>query len=124
MSNGTNWFELSRSPADLVAIFESNLNYGSSTSSSTPVSQNATKIARGNTISVSGGSHVVITNLPFASASSYSMVATSEVSFGVPPDSTDQNAGNLVAVRNSGSQATVYNTDDQTHVFQWIAIGT
>lgn len=109
---------------NLTATVAGIKDYATSASSSTARAQALLLIAYGNSISVSGGSSAAVTNLSFTSATSYTVIVSAISSFGTPPSSTDQNAGNLVAVMNSGSQFTIYNTDDQTKTVNWLAIGT
>lgn len=110
-------------PSATTALISSILDYGSSASASTARLLTALKIAFGFGISVSGGNSAAITNLAFTSSSSYTVIVSAKSSFGTPPAATDQNAGNLVAVMDSGSQFTIYNTDDQTKTVNWFAIG-
>ena len=106
-----------------VNILASILDYGTSASASTARQATALKIAYGSSISVGGGSSAAITNLAFNSSTSYTVIVSAISSFGTPPAGTDQNAGNLVAVMDSGSQFTIYNTDDQTKTVNWFALG-
>lgn len=98
-------------------------DYGTSTSASTARQATSIKVAFGNAVSVAGAGSQAITNLPFTSASSYTVIVSAKSSFGTPPAGTDQNAGNLVANMDSGAQFTIYNTDDQTKTVNWVAIG-
>lgn len=85
-------------------------NYGSSASSSTPVTQGL-KIAFGS-ISVGATSDQNITNLSFTSSSSYSVVACSVA--------TNAAVSTIIV---SGSQCTLHNNDGSTRVINWMAIG-
>lgn len=98
-------------------------DYGTSASSSTARQATTLKIAYGHDISVAGGSSSALSNLPFTSSSSYTIVCSANSSFGTPPAGTDQNTGNIVCAPSSGTAATIYNTDDQTKTVAWFAIG-
>lgn len=107
-------------------INDSNLNvisdirdFGTSSSSFTAKSMGSFKIAYGY-ISVGASSTSSITNLPFSSSSSYSVIITQ----------TNQSAGGNVGENprtliNSGSSFTVYNDySGRTLNYNWLAIGT
>jgi len=72
------------------------------------------KIAYG-TLTVSGTS-AALTNLPFSSASSYSITGT----FGTANTPTEA----VTIVPSSGSAATVYSSDNLSQAIRWFAIGT
>ena len=99
------------------------LDYGTSASSSTSRQGTALKVAFGHDISVAGGGSTALSNLPFTSSSSYTIICSANSSFGTPPAGTDQSAGNIVCTPGSGSAATIYNTDDQTKTVAWFAVG-
>ncbi len=102
-------------------------DYGTSSSASTARQGTALKVAYGNGLSVTGGSHATITNLPFTNSTSYSIQVTAEALTGgnaCPPDSADNSNGNVVAVKDSGAQVTIYAAGNaHTWAVQWIAIG-
>lgn len=98
-------------------------DYGTSASASTARQATAIKVAYGHDISVSGGGSTALSNLPFTSSSSYTIICSANTSFGTPPANTDASAGNIVCATSSGSAATIYNTDDQTKTVAWMAIG-
>lgn len=98
-------------------------DYGTSSSTATARQATALKVAFGSAISVGAGSSTAVTNLPFTSSTSYTVIVSAKSSFGTPPAGTDQNSGNLVANMDSGAQFTIYNTDDQTKTVNWWAVG-
>lgn len=100
---------------NLGVALASILDYGTSASSSTSIAQTALRICWG-TLSVNGNSNASLSNLPFASSSSYIVVGT----FGTATDAIES----VVITRSSGSAATVYNNDNLNQTVMWIAIGT
>jgi hypothetical protein len=97
------------------SLFSSILNYGTSGTTGSEVSQSSLKLAKG-TRSVSGNSSATVTNLPFTSAASFVVVG----SF-----CSNQSATEAVEiVKNSGSQITIYSKDNLAQTVGWIAIGT
>lgn len=90
-------------------------DYGSSASSSTTRASSAIKIAFGSA-SLSSGS-LTISNLSFASSSSYTVI----VSLGTSPSTQSQG---ITVERNSGSGFTVTDSQGTNKVVQWMAIGT
>lgn len=133
--DGASWVRLAKSSTSgnvlqtgttpsWVNTLSSVSDYGTSSSSSTARQGTALKVAFGHDVSVSGGGSTGLSNLPFTSSSSYTIICSANSSFGTPPAGTDQNAGNIVCATSSGSAATIYNTDDQTKTVAWFAIGT
>lgn len=94
-------------------------DYGTSQSVSTTKQGIAMKIAYGGSVSVSAGSSTSITNLPFASSSSYKCTVSENESA-----TTDEARGSLGFTYASGSAAAMYNTDNSTRVGAWICVGT
>lgn len=96
--------------------FASILDYGTSASSSTSKAQSALRVAYG-TISVGSQTTQAITNLPFTGASSYSVLVTTE-------NFNQQGIFTAFAVKNSGSQFTIYSNDNHTGNINWLCMGT
>lgn len=123
LSAGTSGQVLTTQGASANPIWANSLssvsNYGTSTSSSTPVQGTALKIAYGTGVSVSAGSSTSITNLPFSSSSSYSCTVSENDSA-----TTDEARGSLGFTYASGSSAAMYNTDNTTRTGAWICVGT
>lgn len=94
------------------------LDYGTSQSASTARAQSILRVAYGTVSSVTGGSTVSLSNLPFTSSSSYTIQVTETGGSG-----TDENRGTIGATPTSGSAATIYNTDNANHACAWFAIG-
>ena len=90
-------------------------DYDTSGTTGTAKTQNALEIVYG-TRSIGGSSSATITNLPFASATSYVVVLGQSFT----PASADETS----YVRNSGSQITIYNASGGAKNIGWIAIGT
>lgn len=90
-------------------------DYGTSGTTATDKDQSALIVCMG-IRTVSGGSSATVTNLPFTSNSSF-YVSTS---FGTANTPTEA----IVVIRNSGSQITIYNSDNLEQAIHWIAIGT
>lgn len=102
-------------PLGYATLFATLLDYGSSASASTNRTVSNLLIAFGS-VSISGNSTQAITNLPFAGASSYTVV----VSY---VDRTDASTQNTFANRNSGSQFTIYHNESSAKLVSWIAFG-
>lgn len=99
-----------------AATISSITDYGTSGSTGTSKLQNFIIIAYG-TLAVNGSSSATVTNLTFSSAATYTFIVTS--------DSDPQNGYfTPFAVRNSGSQVTVYANDSHNINVSWFAIGT
>jgi hypothetical protein len=101
--------------ATLLATLVGIEDYGTSASSSTTKNLGDLKIAFGTVTVASGGTGQAVTNLDFASDSSYVVVGIQDVSGG--------SAATANAVRNSGSQFTMYHTGAGSRDIMWIAIG-
>jgi hypothetical protein len=93
------------------------LNYGTSQSSSTAVSQTSLLVAYGSTGGIGAGGSLAISNLPFTSSSSYVVLLTQS-------NNQNGNGGGTIAVISSGSAFTIFNEINQTVTFNWMAIGT
>ncbi len=91
------------------------LDYGTSGTAGTAKTQATLKICYG-VRTVPGGGSATVTNLPFTSATSYTVTAT----FGTSNSPSES----LVVVRNSASQITITSTDNLEQTVHWIAIGT
>ena len=89
-------------------------DYGTSASSSTARQSTDVKVAFGE-LSVSGSSNASLSNLPFTSSTSFTIVC----SFANTTTAIEA----CVAKPSSGSAATLYNNDDQVQTLNWIAIG-
>lgn len=118
ISDGTNWWEISRSPINLASVTLAGiLNYGTSASSSTPVNQNVLKIAYGS-IGIGASSSQAITNLPFTNAGTYVVMLAEN-------NGSNVQFENPSSVNNSGSQCTIYNNwPSGSSTITWFAIGT
>lgn len=92
------------------------LDYGTSASSSTAKTAPNLKIAFGS-VSVNGDSSQAITNLVFTSSSTYVVMATIS-------DTDTATADPCMAVVNSGSQFTLYNSNGGAKTVLWLAVGT
>lgn len=92
------------------------LDYGTSTSSGTSISNTQLKIAYGQQ-TISASSSVAITGLGFTSTSSYQVFATEQ--------NTDTENENIAVVKNSASQITIYNKwPSGSSTISWFCIGT
>lgn len=91
------------------------LDYGTSASTSSSKSQSALKVCYG-ALSITGNSNSALSNLPFTDATSYIIIGT----FGTATDAIEA----IVITKGSGSDATIYNNDNQTQSVMWIAVGT
>ena len=97
-------------------VLDSIDDYATSASSSTAKDQSALKICYG-TVTVGANASQAITNLPFTSATSYSVVASySDVSGTI--------INPLGVNQDSGSQFTIHNGEGASDEIQWQAIGT
>lgn len=75
------------------------------------------KICRGSA-SLGANNFAVVTNLPFANSTSYSMIACEN-----DYNAGDESRGSVGTEQVSGSTCNIYNTDNQAHPVRWIAIG-
>lgn len=92
-------------------------DYGTSTGTGTAKNLDALFIVYGTTTALAGDGTFVITSLPFASSSSYIMTGSN----------LGSGAANFIGpniTRDSGSQATITNSDAASQTFMWFAIGT
>lgn len=94
-------------------------DYGTSTSSSTARQATTLKVAYGHGVSISAGSSVTLSNLPFTSSATYSCTVSEN-----DTATSDQQRGSIGISYSSGSAADIYNTDDNTRIAAWICIGT
>lgn len=93
-------------------------DYGTSASAYTSYDYTSVKVAYGQAVSVATNSSSVITNLPFTSFTTYRCSVSASTS-------STTNISPPVYVGNSGSQMTVYNTDDSSALsIMWICTGT
>lgn len=88
-------------------------DYGASASAYT--TQSSSKMAHGDTALSSGT--LTITNLPFTSSSSYTIVVSLDTSPGTQSQA-------ITVARNSGSSATVTDSQGTNKIVHWIALGT
>ena len=99
--------------SDLTMTIE---DYGSSNSTGSSVSQGNLIIQYGYDTSIAGSGSQAITNLNFASSTSYNVSVTT-----LGSSETDENP---TVVRDSGSQFTIHNHTTSARGVMWIAIGT
>jgi hypothetical protein len=91
-------------------------NYGTSGTTGTAVDQVDFKIRYGYR-TVSGTSNATVTGLPFTDATTYAVTVTISTS-------TTTYDKSCYAVRNSGSQITIYNGTSDSQSIMWMAMGT
>jgi hypothetical protein len=99
-----------------AATISSILDYGTSASSSTAKNISDLHICYGS-VNVGGNSTQAITNLPFTSATSYTVTVCYN-------SSTSFDDGYAGAVMDSGSQCTITNEQASARDINWFAIGT
>lgn len=102
----------------VTGVIDSISNYGTSGSASTSINPSDFKIAYGQAVSVAVNSSSVITNLPFTGFTTYRCSVSASTS-------STTNISPPVYVGNSGSQMTVYNTDDSSALsIMWVCMGS